>query len=1134
MQDLSVTVADYGTPMNYVMGRRRIELPCFYAEPIKEVKKRRKTKGGKYNEYTYFGTWASLVADHQVAEYWRIWFDRNLVFDRATGGNLFELDDDYELTHYVRFYYGTPDQAADERMVAYVEQQEGPNTCPAYLDVAYLFFEDVPLEKIGNRFPQASCEVSTTSEADGAGTYEWDEASDSVYWPDNDYWGPAYMPPDAYLVSPSELYGTQAGYGDTSSVVNLETLAVEYTAVWSEVTDGDFYPLAIDDEASVWGHLGGNTLYEALPGDPLNPILRATWGAEDFNLYVQGMHVFNLPSGQTLIYGCTGLGNWNCRYFVYIKELGSFTLHDVSAETGYNFWPRWSFQDDLGDVWCCGNMVVADPAPATNDQLFFYRITDVTGASPYADFTVTTGLPGANYVFYRMRGFFKNGGFVGGWSAQSSNDEIVTLFRVELDGSGDLTMVDPPAGNWRFGDATGLTDTYGGSGKLIPPNSNYFYINTGATHFAENGRTFAKIDATTLQLLTSYTLDQWAIPSDTAFGHVYLYEQNAFLGWEYNEDWETEIVEAFMRIYFVPASTGVVTLGDICARVYGMTAADLEYLDVSDLTQEVDGYSWTQGRAGDVIAPLLDIYDSDIRPNGFQQEGLRRGTRAAGPAIETEWLVRDGDAPIYTVTAIGDSDLPRRIFASFADMNAEQQPNTAVVQRNQAAVDSVREMSVDLTTLAMTAAVAQELVERNLRRQWTGSVRAEMSLTSRELGLQPGDVRPLILDGELIRGRCTRMTIKANRVIDTKWERDSAPSAAAVLAAAAGEGADDEVGRIDDILTVPIPSPGAEATGRPSAEVYDPVDSIGYVLDLPLLTDSHDTSVPFVYLVAAPAAEGPWPGADVSHSDSGTSYESGWNGFGSDESTFIGVAAAALPAALATVLDEGSEVFISGHGEELASITDEEMQINPTWNLALHGDEVYQFRDAILQSTGDYLISGLRRGARGTEWAIEGHAPAERWVLLSSVRRKDLGAGEIGDTDLYKVTTLAKNSEGTTAQELTFTAAAQRPLSPVHIELVLDGSGDWSIDFTRRTRIGGANVNGSDVPLGETSEQYKIRILDGEDVVRTIETTSSSGNLYTAAQQVTDWGGAQTTLTVEIVQMSPVLGIEGFPARASA
>lgn len=161
LTDLSATVADYGTPLNYIYGQRRAEVPAMFIEDIKERKKKRKTKGGKYKEYTYFGTWAVAVADHQVSSYLRIWFDRHLVFDaEATGAtSIFDLQEGYELEGSVRFYYGTEDQEPDPRMLATIEAKEGEGMCPAYLGLAYIFFQDIPLEKLGNRYPQVSVEV---------------------------------------------------------------------------------------------------------------------------------------------------------------------------------------------------------------------------------------------------------------------------------------------------------------------------------------------------------------------------------------------------------------------------------------------------------------------------------------------------------------------------------------------------------------------------------------------------------------------------------------------------------------------------------------------------------------------------------------------------------------------------------------------------------------------------------------------------------------------------------------------------------------------------------------------------------------------------------------------------------------
>jgi hypothetical protein len=92
--------------------------------------------------------------------YKKVWLDRRLVYDSTQSIVLGEEDGSLNARDYMRFYYGLPNQEPDDRMLATIEFKEGPGTCPAYLDVAYIFFEELPLEHFGNRFPQVSAEIS--------------------------------------------------------------------------------------------------------------------------------------------------------------------------------------------------------------------------------------------------------------------------------------------------------------------------------------------------------------------------------------------------------------------------------------------------------------------------------------------------------------------------------------------------------------------------------------------------------------------------------------------------------------------------------------------------------------------------------------------------------------------------------------------------------------------------------------------------------------------------------------------------------------------------------------------------------------------------------------------------------------
>jgi hypothetical protein len=96
------------------------------------------------------------------------------------------------------------------------------------------------------------------------------------------------------------------------------------------------------------------------------------------------------------------------------------------------------------------------------------------------------------------------------------------------------------------------------------------------------------------------------------------------------------------------------------------------------------------------------------------------------------------------------------------------------------------------------------------------------------------------------------------------------------------------------------------------------------------------------------------------------------------------------------------------------------------------------------------------------------------------------------------------------------------------VQAVRDGSG---VTFTwiRRARFDGDSWVG-EIPLGEASEQYAVDILSGSSVVRTLNATTPTV-LYAAADEIADFGAAQTTLNVRVTQLSATVG-RGFAAEA--
>ena len=111
-----------------------------------------------------------------------------------------------------------------------------------------------------------------------------------------------------------------------------------------------------------------------------------------------------------------------------------------------------------------------------------------------------------------------------------------------------------------------------------------------------------------------------------------------------------------------------------------------------------------------------------------------------------------------------------------------------------------------------------------------------------------------------------------------------------------------------------------------------------------------------------------------------------------------------------------------------------------------------------------------------------------------------------------------------------FRGLGMRPLSPVHLKGSRTG-GDLALRWIRRARAGGDAWESVEVPLGEESERYEIDILNGAAVMRTI-TAEVPAAAYPAAQQIADFGSAQSAVSVRVYQVNAVWG-RGSPASAT-
>jgi hypothetical protein len=170
ISDLSVQTTGYGNPLPRIYGQMATYGTVFWVDgnKIHEVGKTSsagKGGGSKYTSYKYDATFAVSLADcdapgNEIAGIRRIWISGKLVFDGfATSTAAILQSDDFYPTF--TLYRGGIDQPPDPR----VQADLGIANTPAWRGMAYIVFNNLPLEDFGNSLmgAQVKVEIITTA-----------------------------------------------------------------------------------------------------------------------------------------------------------------------------------------------------------------------------------------------------------------------------------------------------------------------------------------------------------------------------------------------------------------------------------------------------------------------------------------------------------------------------------------------------------------------------------------------------------------------------------------------------------------------------------------------------------------------------------------------------------------------------------------------------------------------------------------------------------------------------------------------------------------------------------------------------------------------------------------------------------
>lgn len=533
--------------------------------------------------------------------------------------------------------------------------------------------------------------------------------------------------------------------------------------------------------------------------------------------------------------------------------------------------------------------------------------------------------------------------------------------------------------------------------------------------------------------------------------------------------------------HWLTGRLGGVSSDELAAAISADYGVDLKAEPASPLVSGLTLMAATTAR--DALEPLMEATGLTLRNRA---DGLHLGLarRGAVVMIDPEALAT-GEGAVLTRRRPDPAEAPGRLALSYLDRERDYLIGTVTALSH-----AEGPLAGETTALSFDGSGARLAAERMLDARSANREVLEFNLPPAMLALEPAD---LIDVAGLAEG-----PFEISEIRDGTARRATARS---------------------------LPAANAVATG-----IDRPLATAGGVVAraLPVVVAAHLPPLPEdvqrTRLVLAAYAQ-PWPGSvQVADETTGSRVAE------LVRRGLVGQLATALPAGPVGVWDQGSVVDVTLLAGHLASA--EPLAVLAGSNrLAIETDadgwEVIGFARAEMVGVGQYRISGLLRGLDGTR-AGKATAGSRVMVLDGRCVTMPVEAGRLGETRDLRI---YAGSADVVGEALTLAADAgpALPLPPVHLRARREAGGDIRLTWIRRSRADGDGWGLAEAPLEHGPEAYRVTVLSGNTLVREF-TCSEPTALYSATEQVADFGVAPSTLGFTVSQLSPVLGA-GHAAR---
>lgn len=557
------------------------------------------------------------------------------------------------------------------------------------------------------------------------------------------------------------------------------------------------------------------------------------------------------------------------------------------------------------------------------------------------------------------------------------------------------------------------------------------------------------------------------------------------INYEEPQDWRTPITQIVNREF----------------RAIGLTDADYDLAEIADDTTV--GYKVSEvSAARAAIGPIQSAYLFDMVERGYKLAAVKRGN-APVATIRFKNLVFTGDAVVKSESESAVL-MPARLTLNYIDYDREYDPGAQNADYP-GVFNSVQTKDLAVVMQADEAAKLADIFIRTMRIE---QKKYGFSLPPIYYTLRQADVIVVeVYPDKYVRMRIDQRTLDISGLI--------------ALACTAT----DETSYTSDAAGYP---------GETGSDIFLPTynDPIAVVLDIPMIDVVQDAyGVTATMIQPPPETEA----ALLLSANEGATF--------SEIGRLEG--AGTLAQSMSTALGPG-DPFVTERGTELVldnvmcgeffGVTYEQMLRNR--NTVAYGQpgrwEILTYQDATPTGVGtNVILSTFIRGKYGTEQYMYDHLVGDLVVLLDDPDTifAPMPAQSVGLSWPIKAVPVGDDADsGILAEYGTYDAVNLKPLSVVNPD-VWRGGLDWIIDFDPRTRYASNQWVTGNQEQTDTI-RYEVDVLSGPSVVRTIQGTTIPIT-YTEAQQIADFGAAQTTITIDIYQVNQRVG-RGYPLRVTA